>query len=178
MQIPSFSNQGKFDQRLYEQALQSVNMTPAVFEASQRDFLLRQKLERLVEDGVAVTDAELPAAYEARNPKAKKGDFEKNKVTFKQTYLAEKRREALEALLKGLSSKATIKINDQNARGSTDGNPKKPLKTFSGFFLYSRQAACRGAPTRPAARTGGSGSGMPFSQSVIRRLSFSEWAAV
>ena len=113
MQIPEFTNQGKFDRRAYERALQSINMTPAVFEANQRAYLLRQKLERLVEDGVAVTDDELPAAYAAKNPKAKPGDFEKNKANFKQTYLLEKRREALQAFVKGLENKATITINEK-----------------------------------------------------------------
>ena len=88
-------------------------MTPAVFEASQREYIMRLKLERLVEDSVAVTDAELAAAYQIRNPKAKPGDFEKNKASFGQTYLGEKRREALDAFVRGLMSKATIKINDR-----------------------------------------------------------------
>ncbi|OGW34046.1 MAG: hypothetical protein A2010_08575 [Nitrospirae bacterium GWD2_57_9] len=114
MQVPSFGNQGKFDQRVYERALQSINMTPAVFEANQREFLLRQKLERLLEDAVVVTDNELPAAYAARYPKAKKGDFEKNKVTFRQTYLGQKRREALDAYVQGLMAKADIKISDKS----------------------------------------------------------------
>jgi peptidyl-prolyl cis-trans isomerase D len=113
MQIPAFVSQsGKFDQRAYERALQTVNMTPAVFEASQREYLLRRKLERLVEDSIAVTDAELPAAYSAKNPKAKKGEFEKNKESFRQTYLAEKQREALNAFVTGLMSKASIEIKE------------------------------------------------------------------
>ncbi len=115
MQVPAFNNQGRFDKRAYEMALQSINMTPAVFEANQREFLMRQKLERLIEDGVVVTDAELTAAYAQKNPKAKKGDFEKNKESFRQTYLSEKRREALDGYVKGLMSKATIKINEKAA---------------------------------------------------------------
>lgn len=111
-QIPSFRGPAGFDHRAYQQALQSINMTPAKFEASQREYLLRQKMERLVEGGIAVTDAELPAAYAARNPKAKKGVFEKNKESFKQTYLAEKQREALDAFVKGLMNKAEIKVNE------------------------------------------------------------------
>ena len=112
IQIPSFSPQGKFDKRIYERALQNINMTPAVFEANQREYLKRQKLERLVQDGVAVIDAELPAAYAARNPKAKKGDFEKNRDSFKQTYLSEKQRDALDVFVKGLRNKAEISIKD------------------------------------------------------------------
>jgi peptidyl-prolyl cis-trans isomerase D len=113
MQIAAFTNEGQFDQRAYRQALESVNMKPAAFEETQREYLLRQKLERLVEDGVAVTDAELPGAYAAKNPKAKKGDFEKNKESFRQTLLAEKQTEALNAYVKTLMSKASIKINEK-----------------------------------------------------------------
>jgi peptidyl-prolyl cis-trans isomerase D len=113
MQIPAFLGRGGFDKRAYEDTLRLNNITPAQFEASQRNLLLRQKLERLVEDGVAVSDAELPAAYASRNPKARPGDFEKNKITFKQTYLAEKQRIALDAFVKGLANKATIQIDDK-----------------------------------------------------------------
>lgn len=113
MQIPAFVVQGKFDKRVYEGALQNINMTPALFEANQREYLLRQKLERLVKDGVAVTDAELSAAYASKNPKARPGDFEKNKVAFKQTYLGEKQRAALDAYVKNLGNKATITIDDK-----------------------------------------------------------------
>ncbi len=113
MQIPAFLVQGKFDKRAYEGALRNINMTSAQFEANQREYLLRQKLERLVEDGIAVTDAELSAAYASKNPKAKPGDFEKNMVTFKQVYLAEKQRTALDAFVRGLANKATITIDDK-----------------------------------------------------------------
>lgn len=114
MQMPAFTSQsGGFDKRAYERALQSINMTPAKFEESQREYLLRQKLERLVEDSVAVTDEELPAAYEKRNPKAKKGEFARNKETFRQTLLEEKQREAVDAYVKGLMNKAEIKVSEQ-----------------------------------------------------------------
>ncbi len=113
MKIPAFSPSGKFDQRIYERYLDNVNITPAVFEESQREFLLRQKLERLVEDGISVTDAELAAAYAAKNPKAKPGDFEKNKDSFKKSFLMEKQGEALGALVNNLQSKAKIKINEK-----------------------------------------------------------------
>ena len=113
MQIPAFLVRGKFDKKVYEGALRNINMTPALFEANQREYLLRQKLERLVEDGVAVTDTELSTAYASKNPKAKPGDFEKNKINFKQTYLAEKQRDALDAFVKNLGNKATITIDDK-----------------------------------------------------------------
>jgi peptidyl-prolyl cis-trans isomerase D len=113
VRMAAFNNQGRFDQRIYERTLQNVNITPAAFEANQREYLLRQKLERLIEDSVAVNDGELAAAYRLRNPKAKPGDYEKNKTVFEQTYLGEKKREALDAFVRRLMSKATIKINDK-----------------------------------------------------------------
>ncbi len=116
MEVPAFSSQGRFDSRIYARALQGINMTPSAFEANQREYLLRQKLERLVEDGVSVTDAELPAAYAAKNPKAKAGDFEKNKEAFRRTYLEEKQRAALDAFVRGLERKASITINDKSIR--------------------------------------------------------------
>jgi L-arabinose isomerase len=112
-QIPAFRDQGRFSRQAYEYALDRINMTPAVFEANQREYLLRQKLEQLVQDGVAVTDAELPAAYASRNPKAKPGDFEKNKENFRKTYLAEKQKAAVDAFVRDLENKASIKISDK-----------------------------------------------------------------
>jgi len=113
MRIPAFNVEGKFDKRSYDFYLSRINTTPATFESSQRDYLLRKKLEQLVEDGVAVTDSELFAAYASMNPKAKPGDFEKNKESFRQTYLAEKQREALAVFIKGLQNKASVKIDEK-----------------------------------------------------------------
>ena len=113
MHVPAFVVQGAFNKASYDRVLQNINMKPADFEENQRDYLLRRKLERLVEDAVSVSDAELPAAYASKNPKAKPGDFEKNKVSFKQTYLKEKQREALDAFVKNLENKATITIEDK-----------------------------------------------------------------
>jgi len=113
MQIAAFNKDGKFDKRSYDFYLDRINITPAMFESSQREYLLRQKLEQLVEDAVSVTGAEISAAYALKNPKAKPKDFEKNKAAFSQTYLAEKRREALNAFAKGLQNKASIHINEK-----------------------------------------------------------------
>jgi peptidyl-prolyl cis-trans isomerase D len=113
MRTPSFSNNGRFDKKIYERILEQINMKPAAFEANQRDFLLRQKLEQLVKDSVVVTDAELAASYQQKNPKAKPGEFEKNRETFKETLLAEKQRDSITAYLRGIQSRTTIKIDDK-----------------------------------------------------------------
>jgi len=115
VKIPSFSPGGKFDRRIYEMYLDRVNVKPEAFETGQREYLLRQKLERLVEDSVDVTDGELATAYKTRNPKAKTGDFEKNKDSFRKTFLAEKRREALDAFVRNIRSKSDVTMSEQGS---------------------------------------------------------------
>jgi peptidyl-prolyl cis-trans isomerase D len=110
---PAFSRNGQFDKRLYDRTLDSINMKPALFEANQRGLLLRRKLEQMVKDSVAVTESELAAAYKQRNPKAKPGEYEKNKESFRQMYLAGKQREELSAFTKTIYDKTSIKINDK-----------------------------------------------------------------
>lgn len=113
MKEPAFMRDGKFDKKTYERLLDRVNMKPARYEESQRDFLLRQKVEQLVRDGVTITEEELAAAYKQRNPKAKPGEFEKNKESFRQSYLAGKQRDAVAAYIKGIYNKTPIKINEK-----------------------------------------------------------------
>ncbi len=113
MKMPSFSSDGRFDKKIYDRILDQINMKPAAFEAGQREFLLRQKLEQLVKESVMVTDAELAAAYRQNNPEEKSGDFERDRETFKQILLAEKRRDALTAYIRGIQSRTTVKIDDR-----------------------------------------------------------------
>ena len=113
MRMPAFIRDGRFDKRIYDGVLGRINMSPSAFEASQREFLLRQKLERLVRDGVSVAEPELAAAYQQQNPKAKAGDFEKNKDQFRQTYLAGKQRDALTAFMRGVQNRTKIEVNEK-----------------------------------------------------------------
>jgi peptidyl-prolyl cis-trans isomerase D len=113
MKMPSFSRDGKFDRKIYDRILDQINMKPAAFEASQREFMLRQKLEQLVKDGVVVTDAELAAAYQQKYPKAKPGEFEKIKEMFKQTLLAEKQRDAVTAYVREIQSRTKVTIDNK-----------------------------------------------------------------
>ena len=111
MRTPSFSNQGKFDKAAYERYLAYINVKPSVFEETQREYMLKQKIERIIEEGVDVTEEELRAAYAARNPKAKAGDLEKNRESFRQTLLSEKRRSAVDAYAQALYKKGKVTMN-------------------------------------------------------------------
>ncbi len=114
LKMPSFSQNGRFDRRTYELILDRYNMTPAAFEASQRELMLRQKIEHLVRDSVTADDAELQTAYLKENPKAKPADFAKNREKFRDTYLQEKQRDALTALVRNIESRTPVKISSKS----------------------------------------------------------------
>lgn len=114
MKMPAFSRDGKFDKELYDRILDQINMKPLAFENSQREFMLRQRLEWMIKDGIMVTDAELAAAYKHRNPAAKPGEFESNRDMFKQTFLAEKQRDAITAYVREIQSRTNVTINDKS----------------------------------------------------------------
>lgn len=111
MGIAAFSPGGKFDQKTYEYYLDRVNLTPAVFEAGQRESLRRRRLVKLVEDSVAVTDAEVAAAMAAAPKKKQSGDRD----AVRQQVLVQKQQEALSAYIAGLRQKAKIKIDERYA---------------------------------------------------------------
>jgi peptidyl-prolyl cis-trans isomerase D len=111
MRTPAFQSGGKFDKVAYDRYLDYINVKHGAFEETQRQYMLRQKIERVIEDGVDATDEELRAAYASRNPKAKAGDFEKNRDSFRQSYLTEKKRDAVNAYVQNLFKKGTITMN-------------------------------------------------------------------
>ncbi len=110
-------NQGKFDQRPMKRAPEH-QYDPGGVRGNQREFLLRQKLERLVEDGVAVTDAELAAAYAARNPKAKEGISRRTRSLSSRPSWQKKRSEARDVYVRGLESKGKVVLNDKALAGT------------------------------------------------------------
>ena len=111
LSIPAFSPNGAFDKRTYEYYLNRVNMTPAVFEASQREYLKRQRLVDIIQDSVTVTDAEVSAAMAAQ---PKKGAPPKD--ILRQQLVGKKRQDAEMAFIEGLKKKAKIKINESYAQ--------------------------------------------------------------
>ncbi len=61
--ITAFHSNGSFDPRRYQQILAVNRMTPDLFESSQRDALLIDKLNRLVTGSVKVPDSEVEQWY-------------------------------------------------------------------------------------------------------------------
>ncbi len=56
----AFRRDGRFRQDVYERALQLSRMTPKYFEAKLREDLLVDKITRIIEASVVLTDEELP----------------------------------------------------------------------------------------------------------------------
>ena len=111
MRTPAFAPGGRFDKAAYDRYLDYINVKHSVFEETQREFMLKQKIERIIEDTVDVTEDELKAAYASRNAKAKAGDFDKDREAFRKTYLAEKRRDAVNAYAQALFKKGKITLS-------------------------------------------------------------------
>jgi peptidyl-prolyl cis-trans isomerase D len=61
---PAFQTGGVFDRRRYQQVLSLNRMTPEMFELSQRDGLLAEKMVRLVTDTVKVSETEAQSWYQ------------------------------------------------------------------------------------------------------------------
>ena len=112
MRTPAFAPGGRFDKAAYERYLDYINVKPSAFEETQREYMLKQKIERIIEDGIVVTEDELKAAYAARNPKAKAGSLDKDREGFRTTYSAEKKRDAVTAYVQALYKKGKIIMNE------------------------------------------------------------------
>ena len=65
--IPSFQDNGNFDNRRYRAVLAQNRLTPESFEVKQREFILMDKIRSLVSDSVKVSDAEVEDSYQWKN---------------------------------------------------------------------------------------------------------------
>ncbi|MDE0031118.1 MAG: SurA N-terminal domain-containing protein [Deltaproteobacteria bacterium] len=64
---PAFQAGGRFDRNAYRLALRGQGMTPAEFEAQQREALAIQKLRSLIADSIPVTAVEVEDRYRVEN---------------------------------------------------------------------------------------------------------------
>jgi peptidyl-prolyl cis-trans isomerase D len=64
---PAFQVGGHFDFQTYQQVLRGNNLLPAEFEEQQRVILLSQMLQKMVSDGVQLSDAEARRQFDLEN---------------------------------------------------------------------------------------------------------------
>lgn len=68
---PAFQDKGAFiGLTRYEQILRANNTTPAEFEEGIRKDLIRDKLQKILSDGITISDADVRAEYIKRNQEA------------------------------------------------------------------------------------------------------------
>ena len=67
--IPTFQRNGVFDNRVYQQVLRSLKMTPEEFEVSQKMGMTAAKIEGLIRESVMVSDDEAFDIYRIQNEK-------------------------------------------------------------------------------------------------------------
>jgi len=67
MNIGAFQNAGTFDNRLYQNVLSRLRLTPEQFEVSQRELMLVAKVRALITGGVKVSDQEAREWYNWQN---------------------------------------------------------------------------------------------------------------
>jgi len=68
-QVPEFQVNGRFNKERYTQILRANRLTPAQFEAEQRDQLAIERIFGIVLDSVHVTEAEVRERYRFENEK-------------------------------------------------------------------------------------------------------------
>lgn len=64
-----FQTDGHFDSQRYEEILQANNLLPSDYEASVRLSLIQDALQRMIEQGVQISEPEAREAYNLRNQK-------------------------------------------------------------------------------------------------------------
>lgn len=67
MNIGAFQNAGTFDNRLYQNVLSRLRLTPEQFEVAQRELMLVAKVRALITGGVKVSDQEAREWYNWQN---------------------------------------------------------------------------------------------------------------
>jgi len=102
---PAFMKNGVFDQGVYLHRLKLSRMTPELFENLKRQELTLNKMRRMIELAVDVTDmdsAALPASGDAQLS-----------AMLGQTMLNDKKEKAVQSYIEGLRKQMKIKVNKQ-----------------------------------------------------------------
>ena len=116
LRIQAFRTDGKFDPDRYRQILAANRLTPALFEALQREQLLVNKARTLVAQAVALTPSEkLEAqALGGRQPSESTSSGQTPSDLIVKTFLFQKQQRALTAYAESLKTRIPIEIYEEN----------------------------------------------------------------
>ena len=114
---PAFQAAGQFNKNTYEQALRGQGMTPGEFEVRQREALVIQKLQDLIQHSIPVTADEVEERYRVDNEEIAL-DFVRLKT---DDFLQD------------------IEVTGEDIKAYYDGNGallREPLKVKAGYLAY------------------------------------------
>ncbi len=111
-----FYRNGKFDPEYYRRLLAINRMTPALFEAKERERLSVDKARTAVAASVALTPSEKSDAQAlvAGQSLGTESDGLPAEKLIVQTFLYQKRQRALEAFTEALKAKYSVKVYEEN----------------------------------------------------------------
>ncbi len=116
VQSKSFQDEnGRFNKKLYIQALQQNGMTPAIYERRLRDEILTEKLQDLVKSSVYVTEDEARDYYKSQlamqNKPFDEKDFQAQKKNLSGMLTLIMQEKQVETFKEGLRARAKIILN-------------------------------------------------------------------
>ncbi len=116
MKMKTFHKEGKFDRKLYKNILEANRLTEAVFEESQREEFLIEKMKNIVRDSVSVSNYEVNEAFPMSLPGGKSGTPEDRLPDelqrLKKFVRFQKQEKAVMSYAVAMRAKAKIKLNE------------------------------------------------------------------
>ncbi len=117
MKMKMFHREGRFDRKLYKNILDANRLSEAVFEGSQREEFLVEKMKSIVRDSVVVSDSEVSESFPL-NLSGVRGGATAERLPeelerLKKFARFQKQEKAVMSYAEAMRSKAKIEINKE-----------------------------------------------------------------
>ena len=117
MKMKMFHKEGRFERKLYERLLETNRLSVAVFEESQREEFLIEKVKGIIRDSVSVSDSELNESFPLSLPGGKGGAvaerLPEELQRLKKFVQFQKSEKAVMSYAVAMRAKAKIKVNKE-----------------------------------------------------------------
>ena len=117
MKMKAFHREGKFDRKLYKSLLDSNRLSESVFEGSQREEFLMDKMKNIIRDSVSVSNDEVNEAFPLSLPGGKSGTpadrLPDELQRLKKFVRFQKQEKAVMSYAVAMRAKAKIKVNKE-----------------------------------------------------------------
>ncbi|OHE55097.1 MAG: hypothetical protein A2Z47_08535 [Thermodesulfovibrio sp. RBG_19FT_COMBO_42_12] len=117
MKMKAFHREGKFDRKLYKSLLDSNRLSESVFEGSQREEFLIEKMKGIIRDSVSVSNHEVNEAFPLSLPGGKSGApadrLPDELQRLKKFVRFQKQEKAVMSYAVAMRAKAKIKVNKE-----------------------------------------------------------------